>query len=264
MKLKDTQITAAIVKRFMHDLLDSLELDAAVVGAGPSGITAARYLAKAGAKVAVFERNLYVGGGMWGGGILLPRIVIQEAAKGILQEVDVKLQPAERGYYTADSVECVSKCTSAAIDAGARILVGLVAEDVMIREKDRVAGVVLNWGAVEAAHLHVDPVGVAARVVIDATGHDASIARIVQRKIPGARFPTRTGGVVGEKPMWAEIGEREIIRNSREIYPGLVVTGMAANTVFGSARMGPIFGGMLLSGRRAAEVALKLLRKKRA
>ncbi|MDI6642732.1 MAG: sulfide-dependent adenosine diphosphate thiazole synthase [Candidatus Hodarchaeaceae archaeon] len=260
--MEDTQITAAIVKRFMHDLLNSLELDVAVVGAGPSGITAARYLAKSKAKVAVFERELHVGGGMWGGGILFPRVVIQDPAKRILEEVGVELQPTNGGYYTADSVECVSKCTSAAIDAGARVLVGLAAEDVMIRGKRRIAGVVLNWGAVEAARLHVDPVGVAARVVIDATGHDASIARVVQRKIPGARFPTRTGGVVGEQPMWADVGEREIIRNTREIYPGLVVTGMAANAVFGSPRMGPVFGGMLLSGKRAAEVALKLLRKK--
>ncbi len=62
--------------------------------------------------------------------------------------------------------------------------------------------------------------------------------------------------------MWADMGEKEIIQNTREIYPGLIVTGMAANTVFGSPRMGAIFGGMLLSGKKAAEVALQLLDKK--
>jgi len=61
--------------------------------------------------------------------------------------------------------------------------------------------------------------------------------------------------------MWAEVGEREIIENTREVYPGLIVAGMAANTAFGSPRMGAIFGGMLLSGKRAAEVALDILRK---
>ena len=264
LKLEDTKITATIVERFMRDFIDLTELDVAIAGAGPSGITAARYLAKAGAKVAVFERNLHAGGGMWGGGILFPRIVIQEEAKGILEEIGVKLESREAGYYTADSVEAVSKCTAAAIDSGARVMVGLTVEDVMIREKDRVAGVVVNWKAVELASLHVDPIGISAKVVIDATGHEAAIARIVQRKVPSAKFPTSTGGVMGEKPMWAEVGEAEIIHNTREIYPSLIVTGMAANTVFGSPRMGAIFGGMLLSGKRAAEVALEALGKKRA
>lgn len=264
LKIEDTQITAAIVKRFFHDFLDFTELDVAVVGAGPSGMTTARYLAKAGVKVTIFERELHTGGGMWGGGILFPRIVIQEAAKSMLEDVGVKLESMGEGYYTADSVESISKCAAAAIDAGAKIVIGFNVEDVMIREKDRVAGVVVNWRAVELAGIHVDPVGIGARVVIDATGHDASIARIVQRKVPRVKFPTSTGGVVGEKPMWAAVGEIEIVRNSREIYPGLIVTGMAANTVFGSPRMGAVFGGMLLSGKRAAEVALRVLRKKQA
>jgi len=37
------------------------------------------------------------------------------------------------------------------------------------------------------------------------------------------------------------------------------VSGMAANAVFGGYRMGPVFGGMLLSGKRAAEVMLARL-----
>ncbi|MEM2300237.1 MAG: hypothetical protein QXI28_03430, partial [Candidatus Hadarchaeales archaeon] len=94
------------------------------------------------------------------------------------------------------------------------------------------------------------------------TGHDASIARIVQKKIPEARFPTKTGVVIGEGPMWAEKAEEEVLSNTREIWPGLIVTGMAANTVFGSPRMGAIFGGMLLSGKRAAEISLEILHRK--
>jgi len=176
--------------------------------------------------------------------------------------VGVKLRPAGKDYYVADSVETVSKCAAAAIDAGAKLIVGFNVEDVMIGEKDRVVGIVINWAAVELARLHVDPVGIRAEVVIDATGHDAEISRIVQRKIPSARFPTRTGAIIGEKPMWAAVGETEILRNTRKIYPGIIVTGMAANTVFGSPRMGAIFGGMLLSGRKAADEALKVLKKR--
>ena len=40
--------------------------------------------------------------------------------------------------------------------------------------------------------------------------------------------------------------------NTAEIYPGLFVCGMSANAVYGSPRMGAIFGGMLLSGKKLA------------
>jgi ribulose 1,5-bisphosphate synthetase/thiazole synthase len=36
---------------------------------------------------------------------------------------------------------------------------------------------------------------------------------------------------------------------------------MAANAVFGGPRMGAIFGGMLLSGKKIAELAINLLKE---
>jgi ribulose 1,5-bisphosphate synthetase/thiazole synthase len=60
--------------------------------------------------------------------------------------------------------------------------------------------------------------------------------------------------------MWAEVAEREIVNYTKEVCSGLFVTGMAANAVFGLPRMGPIFGGMLLSGKKAAELIAEKLR----
>jgi len=59
--------------------------------------------------------------------------------------------------------------------------------------------------------------------------------------------------------MWAEVGEETIVDNSREVSPGLYTCGMCSNAVFGGPRMGPIFGGMLLSGEKVAKDLLKRL-----
>ncbi len=248
-------ITKAITESYIKDLLDSSELDVAIVGAGPSGMVAGYYLAKNKVKVAIFERKLSVGGGMWGGGMMFSRIVVQSEAKEILDELDIPARQYQEGYHVADAVEAVSTLCSRCIKAGVRIFNLLTVEDVMIRENDRITGLVLNWSAVSLANLHVDPLAVRSKLVIDATGHDAEVCRIVSRK-------TGAGVVVsGEKSMWAEVGERDIIDNTKQVCPGLLVTGMAANTVFGGPRMGAIFGGMLLSGKKTAELAINLLKE---
>lgn len=248
-------ISKAITETYLKDLLESMEMEVAIVGAGPSGMTAAYYLAKKRVKVAIFERKLSVGGGMWGGGMMFNRIVVQPEGKEILDELGIATEEYQKGYYTADAVEATSTLCSQTVKAGARIFNLLSVEDVMIREDDRITGLVLNWSAVSLANLHVDPLAMRAKLVIDATGHDAEVCRIVARKT-GAKLEIR-----GEKSMWAEVGEKAIVENTKQVCPGLLVAGMAANAVFSSPRMGPIFGGMLLSGKKAAELAVDLLRK---
>jgi thiazole biosynthesis enzyme len=253
-------ISRAIVESYMKDFMGAMEADVAVAGAGPAGLATAYYLGKDGIRVIVFERQLRVGGGMSGGGMMFNRIVVQEEGKKILDEFEVSCEEYEKGYYVADSLDAISTICSRAIKAGAKIFNLISVEDVMIREDDRITGLVLNWSAVSWSKLHVDPLTVRCKVAVDATGHDAEVCRIVVGKI-GPKLRTKTGEVIGEKSMWAEKGEREILENTREVYPGLVVAGMTANAVFGSPRMGAIFGGMLLSGKKAAWIAKELLKQ---
>ena len=63
----ETQVSKGIITTYFDKLQNNLDLDVAIVGGGPSGIVAAYYLAKAGLKVAQFDRKLSPGGGMWGG-----------------------------------------------------------------------------------------------------------------------------------------------------------------------------------------------------
>jgi thiamine thiazole synthase len=258
--LDEIVISRAIIEGYIKELLEFMEVDVAIVGAGPSGLAAGYYLAKKGIKTAIYERRLSVGGGMWGGGMMFNRIVVQAEAKEILDEFGIAAKEYQKDYYVADSVEAVSALCYRTIKAGTRIFNLITAEDVMIREGDKVTGLVLNWSAVSLANLHVDPLTIRSKLVIDATGHDAEICNLVARKT-GRKLATSTGGVVGEKPMWAEIAEKETVAYTKEVYPGLIGVGMVVNAVFGLPRMGPIFGGMLLSGKKAAELAAELLNK---
>ena len=251
-------ISKAIIESYVRDFVDATDVDVAIVGAGPSGLTAAYYLANEGVKTIIIEKQLRFGGGMPGGGMMFNRIVVDGQGKKILDEFDVRTEEYEKDYYVSDSIEAVSTICSKAIKAGARIFNLICVEDVMIREKDEITGLVLNWTPVEMSNLHVDPLTIRSKIVIDATGHDCEICRIVERKI-GPKLRTETGKVIGEKSMWAEKGERELLENTKEVYPGLIVSGMAANAVYGSPRMGVIFSGMLLSGKKASRLAIDII-----
>ena len=256
MGLDEVIITEAILDRFYQKFKDRLEVDIAIVGGGPSGLVAGYVLARAGKKVVLYERKLSIGGGMCGG-MMFNEIVVQETARPMLEEFDIRSEPYKEGYYTADAIEAVSSLTACAVKAGLTIFNCISVEDIMMRD-NRVTGLVLNWSPVEMAGLHVDPLTIRARFVIDATGHATEVVKVVHRKVPGS-INTSSGEIEGEKSMWSERAETDTLENTREVFPGLYVAGMAANATFGGPRMGPIFGGMLLSGEKVAKELLARL-----
>ncbi len=252
--LKENLITKAIVEKYFKTLSEAVPLDVAVVGGGPAGLVAATFLAEAGFKTALFEKKLSLGGGIWGGGMMFNVVVVQDEATEVLKRFGVRYEEWGEGLNVASAVELVGKLISGAADAGVRFFNGVFVEDVIL-VGERVRGVVVNWGAVEAAGLHVDPLAIEAEAVLDATGHDAEVVRALARK---AKVKLE---VPGERPMWAEEGERAVVDETKEVFPGLWVAGMAANAVSGAPRMGPIFGGMLLSGKKAAQLITEALQR---
>jgi len=133
MQLDEVKISRAIIKSYIGELLEYLESDVAIVGGGPAGLMAAYSLAKNGIKTALFERRLAVGGGMWGGGAMFNMIVVQDRGKEILDQIEVRTERYEEGYYVADSVEAVMTLGSKAVKAGAKIFNLIHTEDVIIK-----------------------------------------------------------------------------------------------------------------------------------
>jgi thiazole biosynthesis enzyme len=248
----EKSVSKSIISGYTEKLSDALDLDVAIVGAGPSGLVCGYVLAGQGHKVAVFERKLAPGGGIWGGAMLFNVVVVQEECAGLLDEFGIRHSAAGDGLLSVDSVEMASALIYKAVNAGVRIFNTVTVEDVVYKN-DRVGGVVVNWTPVLLQNMHVDPLVVVSKAVLDATGHGALLTEKLTAKT-GIKLDTPSGGIEGERPMWAELGETATVENTKEVYPGLFVSGMAANAVYGSARMGPVFGGMLRSGQRAAEV----------
>ncbi len=256
MKIDDLTISKSIIESYFHKFLASLKVDAALVGAGPSNLIAGYYLAKAGMKSVIFESKLAPGGGMWGGAMMFNEGVIQSDALPIINELGISYNDRGGGYYTIDTIEATSTIISKCVQQGTIIFNLIKVTDVLFDEKNgakRVSGLVLNWSPTEHLGLFVDPLSIKATYVVDGTGHPADICSIITKKID-AKLNTRTGGVIGEMSLRADAGEQFTVSNTKMVFPGLYVVGMAANNVFGGPRMGPIFGGMIMSGKKAAEI----------
>ncbi|MBI5144257.1 MAG: thiazole biosynthesis protein [Candidatus Omnitrophica bacterium] len=252
----EKEVTRAIVEEFLKQFKEYVESDCIIIGAGPAGLMAGKELAKKGVKTFIIERNNYLGGGFWIGGYLMNKLTVREPGQLVLKELGIPHKLYTKGLYVADGPHACSKLIAAACDAGVKFANMTIFDDVVLREDNRIAGVVVNWTPVTALPREitcVDPVALESKVVVDATGHDACVVKKL-----GERGLIK---VPGFGAMWVEHSEDLVVEHTKEAHPGLVVCGMSVTTTFGLPRMGPTFGAMLLSGKKAAEVVLGILKK---
>ncbi len=255
--ISEIHVTKTIVNEFLDDFIQNiLDSDVVVVGSGPCGASAAKYCAQKGLKTVMIERNLYAGGGMWQGGYLMPKNTVGAPANEILEECGVNLKNAGDGLYVCDSFEMVSKMLASACDAGVKLLNSTNVDDIILKE-DHVDGVVIQW--FPAKHMPsfmtcMDPISIRSKVVIDATGHDSVLVKRLSEQRSGIPVPKGCGS------LWVDEAEKQTVELTHEIYPGLIVAGMSATSTYGAPRMGPIFGGMLLAGKKAAELAYEKIK----
>jgi len=250
--ISDLEVTRLIIRDYFDMLQESLDSDVIIVGGGPSGLVAGYTLADQGRKVVIMEKRMAPGGGIWGGGKGFNRVVLERGVAEILSEIGIEATEVD-GYLVVPSVLLASALIKKTVESGVTLLNLFTVEDVYFNEKRELAGVVVNDTAYKQINLHVDPLTFKSKLVMDSTGHEAVVCNCLAKR-----------GIIqlkGEEPMNAQLGEQGVIDGTKEVYPGLIVTGMACAQFHGTCRMGPIFGGMLLSGKKAAEIALAKLTK---
>jgi thiazole biosynthesis enzyme len=222
-----------------------LDSDVVIVGAGPAGLAAGYYLSKAKVKTTIVEKKLSIGGGIWGGAAGYNVVAFED--KDIPDEIGLTTKK-QGNIYIADAIEFAAALAYKAKKAGVEIFNLTEAEDIIFKD-EIVRGIVVNNGAVKSLGLHVDPFCICAKFTIDATGHPAELVSILKKRKPQL-FPNP----LQEYFMNVEKSEAGVVEKTSEIFPGLFVAGMAVCDIFNLPRMGPIFGGMLKSGKKVAEL----------
>ena len=256
-KLANLYTEGDLAKLFLEAVLRKIssysKSDVIIVGAGPAGLSAAWHLSKRRLRVIVLERMLGIGGGIRGGAMLLPVALVEEGeAADILKEADVKLVKSAEGLFYADPTEAMVKLAARAIEAGSMIWPGVFVEDLIIRKVGRktvkVKGAVINFAPIVEAEWHVDPLFLESKAVVDATGHYTEIVKILAKRCPWLGVKVQG---MSSLDVWR--GEEEVIKYTGKIIDGLYVAGMSVSEVHNLHRMGPILGGMLISGKKVAE-----------
>ena len=251
-RVGEARLTRALVEWGARRIADAADADVAIAGGGPAGLTLAWLLASKGLRVTLVERRLGLGGGMRGGASLIPALLVEDGSPArLLRRLGARLwESGIEGLLLADPVEVSARLAAAAVDAGARVLVGWHVEDLIVRD-GRVQGLVIVLAPAVEAGWHVDPIYVEARATVDATGHDGMLLRILEKRIPGSiRVP-------GMGPMNVAEGERLVVEKTGMVWPGLYAAGMSVAEAYNTPRMGPVFGGMLASAERLAEIILR-------
>jgi thiamine thiazole synthase len=212
-----------------------------------------------GFRTLLIEQSLALGGGFWSGGYLMNKATICEPANEILEEIGVpckKIKECE-GMSMVDPPHATGALIAAAYKAGAKIMNLTRVVDLILRKDGILEGVVVNNTTAEmAGHdiIHVDPIALESKIVVDATGHDAVVVGLLHKR-------NLYNNVPGNGAMWVARSEEAVLEHTGEVYPHCFVIGLAVAAVHGTPRMGPAFGSMLLSGRYGAELIKKKLKQ---
>ncbi|KAF9096981.1 triosephosphate isomerase [Mortierella sp. AD031] len=259
--IKEADVSREMTRRYMTDMLDHAETDVVVIGAGSAGLSCAWELSKnPDIQVTVIEQSVSPGGGAWLGGQLFSAMIVRKPGHHFLAEVGVPFDDCNENYVVVKHAALFTSTilSKLLMRPNVKLFNALAAEDLIVKN-GRVAGVVTNWTLVTLHHdtqSCMDPNVIEAKVVVSSTGHDGPMGASGVKRLQKIGLIKNVPGMIALDMNAAEDG---IVRNTREVVPGMVITGMEVAELDGCPRMGPTFGAMMLSGQKAAHCALKSL-----
>lgn len=235
------------------DLDTHAETDIVIVGAGSCGLSAAYTLGtlRPDLRITLIEAGVAPGGGAWLGGQLFSAMVLRKPADLFLTELGVPFED-EGDYVVVKHAALFTSTVLAKVLAmdNVKMFNATTVEDLITRQdaegEVRIAGVVTNWTLVAMHHGDqscMDPNTVNAPVVISTTGHDGPFGAFSVKRLVSMKQLEQLDGMRG-----LDMGRAEdaIVKNTREVVPGLIVGGMELSEIDGANRMGKLSGGNVL------------------
>ena len=258
--IKESIVSREMTRRYMTDMITYADTDVVVVGAGSAGLSCAYELSKnPDVQVAIIEQSVSPGGGAWLGGQLFSAMVVRKPAHLFLNELGIDYDEQDNYVVIKHAALFTSTIMSKLLARPNVKLFNAVAAEDLIIKGGRVGGVVTNWALVSMNHdtqSCMDPNVMEAKVVVSSCGHDGPMGATGVKRL---RSVGMIESVPGMKALDMNAAEDAIVKLTREIVPGMIVTGMEVAEIDGSPRMGPTFGAMMISGQKAAHLALKAL-----
>lgn len=268
--ITEHQVSRAMTSRYFKDLDEYAETDVIIVGAGSAGLSCAYELSKyPNVKVAIIEQGVAPGGGAWLGGQLFSAMVVRKPAHTILDELEVPYEDEGDFVVIKHASLFTSTILSKVLQApNIKLFNATAVEDLIVREDELrgkyVGGAVTNWTLVSLNHdtqMCMDPNVLESKVMVSSTGHDGPMGASGVKRLQKLGMVT---GVPGMAALDMNTAEDAVVRNTREVVPGMVICGMEVAELDGCPRMGPTFGAMFMSGQKAAHCALNSLRRQNA
>ncbi|KAI4333817.1 hypothetical protein L6164_018578 [Bauhinia variegata] len=258
--IEESMVSIEMSRRYLTDVITHADTDVVIVGAGSAGLTCAYELSKnPSVKVALVEQSVSPGGGAWLGGQLFSAMVVRKPAHLFLDELGVKYDEQDNYVVIKHAALFTSTIMSKLLARKNVKLFNAVAVEDLIVKNGKVGGVVTNWALVSMNHdtqSCMDPNVMEAKVVVSSCGHDGPFGATGVKRLKSIGL---IDGLPGMKALDMNVAEDVIVRLTREVVPGMIVTGMEVAEIDGAPRMGPTFGAMMISGQKAAHLALRSL-----